>query len=337
MSTPVVSILLPVHNGGPMLRESVESLLHQTWTDWELVAVNDGSTDGSGDVLRSYADSRIRVLDNPENMGLIASLNRGLAACRGELVARQDADDVSHPERLALQVRLLKRRPDLALLGSAAWRIDIQGNRLGAHDVPCSHRALLWALLFDNPFVHTSVLFRKSVVCDELGGYHPDFVAAEDYDLWARIAARYPVANLAERLVFYREHGTSITRTRFAQMNQASARISARISGMILPELNLGRPDFERLARFRLRFPAADLPGLRNLMARMLDAYRSRYPAKTEPDDLDAVVCRQVLRLGAKFLQSDRLVAVQELGRAFRISPREWLRQAVAAVSVVLP
>jgi glycosyltransferase involved in cell wall biosynthesis len=207
-----VSVVLPVYNGEEYLRASLDSIFSQTYSDFELIIINDGSTDGSKAILDSINDRRVRVY-HQENIGLAATLNRGVKLARGEYVARQDQDDVSYPERLEKQVRYLDANPECALLGTRAeiWVGNKKTERAHDHLTECAD--LRFDLLFDNPFVHSSVMFRKDVVC-ELGGYamEKSRQPPEDYELWSRIARVAYVGNLPERLVAYREVPKSMSR-----------------------------------------------------------------------------------------------------------------------------
>ena len=204
---------MAVHDGERHLRAALESVLAQTFGDFELVVVDDGSTDSSRAIVDSYGDPRIRLLANETNIGLTRSLNRGLAACRGRYVARQDADDLSRPERLARQVELLDRRPDVALVASGYTRIDDEGRETGDRPVPLDATAIRWRLLFLNAFAHSSVTLRGDVVA-ALGGYDESVHYAQDYELWSRIAERHGVAALPERLASYRRSAESMTAAR---------------------------------------------------------------------------------------------------------------------------
>lgn len=205
---------MAVYNGERYLREAIESILGQTFTDFEFVIINDGSTDSSRDIVLSYRDSRIRLIDNPENIGLTKSLNRGLSLARGEYVARQDADDISHSTRFEKQVEYLDAHPEVALLGTQAFNIDESGRR-HCNDVimrkATSKLAIKWQLLFDSAFIHTSVMFKRSIVWNILGGYDARFLKNQDMELWWRVANKYEVANLPEMLLEsrYSEHSIS--------------------------------------------------------------------------------------------------------------------------------
>lgn len=210
---PKISVVMGVYNGERYLREAIDSVLGQDYPNFEFIIINDGSTDSSGDIARSYRDARISVVDNDRTIGLAKSLNRGLIMARGELIARQDDDDVSMPDRFARQVAFFEANPTVALLGSAHTEIDENGRVLEEVDAHCDHAMITWSLLFFCPFVHSSVMFRRAEVVENVGLYDPGYHYSMDFEFWTRISARYRVANLPERLVRYRVHTGSMTAT----------------------------------------------------------------------------------------------------------------------------
>lgn len=206
-----VSVLMPVHNGLPHVRAALGSILCQTLHDLECVVVDDGSTDGTPEYLQSVRDERLRVIATAHR-GMTAALNVGLAACTGDLVARQDADDVSHAGRLKKQAGFLEGNPDVALLGGGVRLIDESGRALGERRFPTSHDALVRRLhAFENPFPHTTVMFRRAAL-EVVGGYREWFSRAQDYDLSLRLVERYHVANLDDVLcdLRYRRGSSSL-------------------------------------------------------------------------------------------------------------------------------
>jgi glycosyltransferase involved in cell wall biosynthesis len=200
-----VTVLMAVYNGGDALQAAVESIQEQSYPDWDLVVVDDASTDGTREVLRrlAAADSRIRCLCNSENMGLAASLNVGWRQARGPLIARMDHDDASLPGRLERQVAFLRRHEDVAVLGTGAELIAEDGTPLGDYYRPEMHAELAARVLRENPFIHPSVMMRKSFLV-ALGGYDERLPRAQDYDLWARGVHRFRYHNLTVPLVRYR-------------------------------------------------------------------------------------------------------------------------------------
>lgn len=226
MPAPLVSVVLPVYNGEPYLAGALESILRQDHDRLEVIAIDDGSTDGSLETLQRYrkADGRVSIISR-ENRGLVATLNEGLALARGELVARMDADDFSYPSRLSRQVAVFARQPHCGFCGSG---IDmLVGNRLvrGASSPiyrTCDLRVLA---LFFTIFIHSTVVYNRRAIPDDLLRYDPGYLHAEDFDLFRRIAERAPAAMIEESLVAYRIHETSVTSKHKQQMRRTHLRI----------------------------------------------------------------------------------------------------------------
>ncbi len=209
---PAVTVLLPVWNCPGYVGAAIESVLSQTYEDFEFLIIDDGSTDATPAVLARYTDPRIRHV-RQENRGLAGTLNVGISLARGKFIARQDQDDLSLPERLEKQVTYMEAHPDCGLLGT--WAQIMEGDRLVErfHRHPSDPSELRYQLLFNNPFVHSSVMLRKSVL-DATGGYStdPERQPPEDYELWSRIIRTAEAANLPEVLLYYREIPGSMSR-----------------------------------------------------------------------------------------------------------------------------
>jgi glycosyltransferase involved in cell wall biosynthesis len=209
---PLVSVVLPAYNCAHYVGEAIESMLAQTFIDFELIVIDDGSKDDTPAVIGRYTDPRL-LLVRQENCGLAETLNRGIALSRGRYIARQDADDFSFPTRLEKQVAFLDAHLNCALVGTWAeiWRERTKTNRVHHH--PPDSSTLKFELLFDNPFVHSSIMLRKSAL-DHLGMYCTDLgrQPPEDYELWSRLARVYEVANIPEILHVYREVEGSLSR-----------------------------------------------------------------------------------------------------------------------------
>ena len=231
MASPLVSVVMSVRNGERFLREAVESILDQTFREFEFIIIDDGSTDCSGSMLDSYQrnDSRVRVF-HQENRGLVMSLNRGVELARGTYIARMDADDVSLPHRIAVQVAALETNHDLAAVGGAAELIDSVGNSLGMHPYPAEDEEIR-SILFQGgcPLLHPAVVFRReAIMC--VGRYRKAVVHAEDYDLFLRLAEKYQFANVKEVVLQYRRHSGQVSIRKFKQqaLSSLAARFSAR-------------------------------------------------------------------------------------------------------------
>jgi len=224
---PLISVVLPVYNGSAYLREAVGSILEQTYRDFELIIINDGSSDDSSQIISTFGDQRIRAFDQ-ENIGLAATLNRGISLSRGSYVARQDQDDISYPTRLAKQIAFLEKTPRCGMVGTWAeiWRETDRTDR--AHRHPSENGPLKLDLLFNNPFVHSSMMLRREVFGRGRVLLHgPIKAATEDYEMWSRVCRRFDVANIPEILHVYREAQFSMSRERWEQMMDMVVAISA--------------------------------------------------------------------------------------------------------------
>lgn len=216
---PHVSVLMTVFNGEAYLKEAVASVLAQEFREFELLVVDDASTDGSFAALRDFAerDTRLRVLRSETNGGPVSASNIGLAEVRGSLIARLDADDVCHPERLARQVAAFDAQPQLVLLGTAVDYIDDRGRRIGAGCPAQDDPTLRRELLDSNPFCHSSMMMRADAI-RAIGGYRQLVNRyALDYDLALRLSERGAIANLPEPMVGYRIHRGQITAGKLEQ------------------------------------------------------------------------------------------------------------------------
>jgi len=203
---------MSVFNGARWLQESIESILTQSFTNFEFIIVDDGSQDASLEIMRRYAavDPRIRVIVKP-NSGLADSLNVGIEAARGEWIARIDADDMAMPSRLATQLDHAIRDERCVILGSAIVRIDEQGRACGVATFPLNHKQLCRLMYRKiNPIPHSSALFRKAAVC-AVGGYRKRMRRSQDYDLWLRLSEVGHIGSTDRPLVRYRQHASQVS------------------------------------------------------------------------------------------------------------------------------
>ena len=205
----MITVLMPTHNGERYIRTAIDSVLAQTFSDFELLIINDGSTDSTPDIIRSYNDDRIRVIDNECNIGITKSLNKGLKKARGEYIARLDDDDMALPERLEKQRKFLNKNKDIALVGSWAEYIDQNGKFMRMRKTPTDSRVIRYELIFGNNFYHSALMFRKSAILD-IGGYDESFKHAQDYELLSRLRDTHKLANIPEALIRYRINPKSI-------------------------------------------------------------------------------------------------------------------------------
>ena len=197
-SHPLVSVVMTVYNDGPFVSAAVGSILNQTFRNFELVVVDDGAVDDSVRQVEGFVDPRVRLI-RQDNAGLAAALNRGITEARGRLIARQDADDQSAPERLQRQVEFLETNPEIGMVGSDAELVDESGHRIGTTRHAYANQQIQRRLIRSNQFVHGSVMFRREAA-QEAGLYRPQFKYSQDYDLWLRMAEVTRLANLPDLL-----------------------------------------------------------------------------------------------------------------------------------------
>ena len=335
-TTPLVTVLMPVRNGAAHLPASLASILGQTFGDFELLVLDDGSTDATPELLRAVADPRLRIVTNPQNLGLVPTLNRGLKLARGALIARQDHDDISLPTRLQRQMDFLRENPDCALVGTEAIQTDAAGRKAFRLLRPSSAESIRWYLCFDNAFIHSSVMFRRDVVSNEFGGY-PLSLHSEDYALWSQIARKHRTANLPEPELLYREHQSSVTGSMSAPAAAAFDEATGAIRWENLQALfgNRAMPDDARvLSTYRRGFSAASAARFVEVFDRLVGAHVSSVQNRAEFARVRAI---QLAELAYRLLPIARWSALALFRRAVVtypaiISDLPWVRIAALAL-----
>ncbi len=214
---PTVSVILPVYNGGPYLATAIKSVLDQTYSQFELLIIDDGSTDTSVATIREFSDPRIILIQHTQNRKLIATLNEGLSLARGKYIARIDSDDIwNDKDKLAKQMNFLEKNPSYALVGTQGIAINNADKKLFTLRYPCTDESIRRKLLIKNCFIHSSVVFNKEIALT-CQGFLPAEKHAEDYGLWLRIGEKMKFANLTDVAVHYRVNTAGVTQ----QNNQA--------------------------------------------------------------------------------------------------------------------
>lgn len=248
--TPLISIIMPVRNGLPWFIEAVGSIARQTFTNWELLIIDDGSTDGTDKLGRSLENDRIRFLHSP-GFGLVDALNFGLRMARGQYLARMDADDIAHPQRLEKQCLAIEAAPNIGVVYTSAYLIDESGKVIGSSPISSAKPADLGAILTyrrrGRSIVHPTVLMRAAVL-RAIGGYR-NFVCAEDRDLWLRLLEATSFVALNEPLLYYRLTDSGVSRSK-AQRQEASALLAVACHNVRVTtgvDLYLDRPDIMTL------------------------------------------------------------------------------------------
>ena len=235
--TPKISVLMSVLNGREFLRPAVESILNQSFTDFEFIVIDNASRDDTAPILDSYADPRIVRVHNEQTVSLTKSLNKGLRIARGDYVARLDADDVAAPARFLRQASFLDVHPDVLLVGTHARTIDERGQVIGRFASPADPGDLYDALAYSNPFLHSSVMFRR-IPAIELGGYPETYVYAQDLALWLKLAQRGRFGMISELLIDLREHERQATQSHDLAITRLHETIAIFVSAQQLPGLS---------------------------------------------------------------------------------------------------
>ncbi len=329
-AAPVISVLLPVHNGEKYLSSAVDSILAQSFADFELLIIDDGSTDNSLAILRDYEkkDARIR-LKSRENKGLVASLNEMIGDARGVWIARMDADDIAFPQRFARQLEWLQKT-GADVCGSRAELFGAAGSRILRY--PQSDEAIKAALLFDTPFAHPSVMIKTERA--KALGYDGAWNKAEDYDLWERAArVGWRMTNVPEVLVRYRRHGGQISLRDADRQQELTQKIRRRRWEFVFDELGLNHAWIGEV--LKLRDPASrepDMDSVDQAFAALLRHYRGEAQAAVFDHATRLYLraagrCPNIVarwsRLNEEFGTGAGLKTKFQLGllRAFRLSP----------------
>jgi glycosyltransferase involved in cell wall biosynthesis len=323
---PRVTVLLPVYQGRTFLGEALDSILVQTFRDFELLVVDDGSTDGTAELLDACDDPRLRVIRQDRNRGLVASLNRGLDEARGEIIARMDADDLSLPDRLRRQVDFLDAHPEVGACG--AWMRTLGPAQEVQEEYPSRPEDIRCRMLFAPPLPHAASCLRRSLFESHGLRYDPRYLHAEDYDLWRRAAECFPLTNLGEVLYRHRIHETSVCQ-RHAEVQNRSL---ARIHRQLLAALHLVPTEAELVLHRGGRFDEPDPPlaEAERWLQRLLDANREHgvYP----PQAFERAVGWRWLRAGQRALRQGAAWRHFERSPLTRlVGPRRRLRLALRA------
>ncbi len=253
---PLVSVVMPVYNAGRFLADAVNSIRKQTFGDWEMICVNDGSTDGSGQVLDEFAarDARIRIV-HQANAGIVGALNRGCELACGPLICRMDGDDIAMPDRMEKQLAYLRSSPNCVAVGGSILEIDVDGDPLCCSRLATDHTDIENNLLHRRTgLFHPTAMIRTEAM-HAVGGYRAAYQWVEDHDLWLRLAQRGQLANIEEVVLCYRQHASSVCWQRSAQQRELMNRLLAEAYAL----RNLELP--EQLLQTNLTVRAAAGPG----------------------------------------------------------------------------
>ncbi|MGD0781133.1 MAG: glycosyltransferase [Dehalococcoidales bacterium] len=315
---PLVSIVMSVYNSEQYLMDAIDSILAQTFGEFEFIIIDDGSTDGSIEILNRYKknDARMKVYRLSQNVGIVEALNRGVKLTTGKYIARMDADDISLPERLERQLAFLDSNPEVGVLGTNIQLIDTAGKKYETLKFPTSHTQILWSLCFYNPIVHPSVMIKRDILI-RTNGYRSGYPCAEDYDLWTRLAGETRFANLSQILLLLRKHTTNITIMDGFNNLISSIQIGRRMLNQILDK-DVSKETVEILWDPKYCLPD-EIEQTTKLLVELFDKFISRY----NPSESERLFIRQDLakRLTSLALRRISTRTMSTILKAYSYSP----------------
>ena len=230
-SAPKVSIVLPVFNAEAYIGESIVSLINQTFKNFELIIIDDASTDGSLAAIYKFSDPRIKIIENEKNLGIVGALNRGIEAATGKYIARMDADDICYPDRLKIQIEYLEENHDIGLVGSwiNGFGVSI---RSYIHKYPISHEDIEACMLFQNPIAHPTVVIRREILVSNQLRYSNEFPYVEDWELFSRVIQLTKFHNIPRPLLKYRIHPSSSSQHHTISQNKSRLNLVRKLFAM---------------------------------------------------------------------------------------------------------
>jgi len=327
---PLVSVLLPVFNAEKFLAAALDSILRQTFRDLELIVIDDGSVDGSPGIISACNDPRLVAIRNETNLGVVASLNKGLSLARGDLVARMDADDVADPRRLEKQVEFCLRNPNVVALGTAITYIDDAGQVTGLPGrLALGPAVMRWRLLRGTCLFHPTLMLNRARAGED-ARYSAEFAHAEDYELMLRLSRRHDLDNLPERLLGQRLHVGAVS-VRFRDLQRESAARALVIHARERFGLDIARGRAMSLLDPRHFFDpsSSDDDSPVGLVLQLERTFLSSEPGLTQAD------ARSVRRDAAFFLWKLAAIAASEWGNgAFALRRLRTLASCAAALAV---
>lgn len=209
----LVTVLMPAYNSGKFIEEAIDSILAQSYKDFNLLVINDGSSDNTEKLIKKYTDSRIQYVRNEQNIGIVNTLNKGINLVGTKYLIRMDSDDVMHSKRIEEQVQYMEKNPNTHVLGTQAKLIDNKGNNIGKTKNPLNKREIRTYLLFGPPIFHPSIIMRTEILKSNNIRYENLYAGFEDYELWTRLAKKFNIENMSKYLLFYRTNPEGITQT----------------------------------------------------------------------------------------------------------------------------
>ena len=312
---PLITVIMGAFNAEKYLRESIDSVINQSYQNIELIIINDASNDKTASILTSYSDSRIKIINNKINIGLTKSLNIGLRNSLGEFIARQDADDISMPDRLEKQLNFLMDNQHCSIVGSQCILIDEASREIPFPTPlkPLSMGGIKRYVAIDNPFLHSSVLFRKKVVTN-LGGYNESFRTSQDFELWSRLLRKNIGANMPNKLIKFRIHEGSVSSGLYQQIQEKSrALLISKINNIMLGNVNTFMQNISMTQQWLLCNEALFNSGNYNINKKSFNLYKKglnilkkerhgEFFTKQDNSDIGRLISSKYILIGKKLI-----------------------------------
>ena len=325
---PKITVLMPVYNGEKYLCEAIDSILNQTFTDFEFLIIDDGSTDNSLEIIKSYQDPRIRLVQNFINKGLPYSLNSGILLSKSEYIARMDCDDISLQNRLEKQVKFLDNNPEIGILGSYFILMTKENKKSYIKTVPISDLEIRYKCLFESPFGHPTVIFRREVFEKNFLNYDTQLNAIEDYGLWTKILDYTKGANIAIPLVYYRIHNQNISHKYKDEQIKNHILISFTNIKKQLPELDVCKEDIKKIVEiciFDIKpNPIQDTEYLRILLmyVELSEAFLEKYAINLDKIILNKIKSRIAVNILIKAIKNLPFkLLIEIIKKSFLLTP----------------
>lgn len=267
----MISAIMSAYNSEKFIKEAVESILSQTFTDFEFIIINDASTDSTESIIRSFNDPRVKLIENDKNRGLTKSLNIGLDLAKGKYIARMDADDISFPERFQKQFDFMEQNPEVDLCGTF---YEVEGTKNDTVETPVTHAEIKDMLFFNNCIAHPTVMMRKSIIDKFAIKYNENLRSAQDYELWCREADRLKFANIPEILLKYRVHENQTGSVKKKEQDDTADRVRIRSLNKIGVLLtNTEQSIYLNIVKYRYDFNStADMISACEILEKILSA-----------------------------------------------------------------
>lgn len=338
---PRVTVLMTVYNGMPYLPQAIESVLRQTFADFELLIIDDASTDGSIFCIGSYGDPRIRLVRNDQNMGQAASLNKGLSLVASDFIARLDQDDVCVPSRLEKQLAYLENHPEAAAVGSSVAWINSKGRTLGVTGFRIDDFGSFVGVLLGQatPVAHPTAVFRREIL-KKLGGYDPSYAPCEDYELWCRVAlCRCSVGLIREPLLLLRLHEGQQSHARITLQQEHARRSHEKFLAAFSPPAQVTQ--IGQLLRMEMAFweRAVSLREVRSVCQALQETFRTLSHSlqlhAAERGHLEDQISKWLARASFLAILNRKRQSRSVHGTAWRMKRRPWISPVLLAYPVL--